>query len=84
MKVDLSEIRHEIARLEATGRHGIMLNQSKRFIAADAISVDGKWYPVNTSPLFSYGIHIVHNTPATVNMLWLDENGRAISECSYE
>lgn len=80
--VNFDLLRQTITQYEATGRQGIKVVQSKRYVNADVIAVQGRWYPVVTNIYGVAGVAVVHDTPASTDT-WLDANGRAIGEYSY-
>lgn len=71
----------EIRTIAVRGDDKVRIEQEKRFINADAMSVDGKWYPVSTSEMF-VGVRVTCEAcPAeglypTAYSGHLDENGR--------
>lgn len=72
-----------IRRANQQGASKVTLYQNRRYLTCDAVSVDGRWYPVYTDINRSEPIGIVGelvNNSGSVNPKWLDDNGRYITE----
>ena len=77
-------VRSEIRRMRDKGfGEKVKVYQDKRYIPADAISVDGRWYPVVLDLDAPYAVMVSTGQPVRRhwdedNQKWLNENGRFV------
>jgi hypothetical protein len=62
-----------VREMSRRGDEEIVIHQDKRYINADALSIDGKWYRVDTSPM-NMGISVSCER-AGLDMRVIDECG---------